>query len=72
MWRSEARVLVGRVVSPPELEDAADGGGAVGEIDVVPVEAEEFAFAEFSVQGEFEQGLPSIRTSRREDLLRLR
>jgi hypothetical protein len=39
------------------LEGAVNGGGAAVEVEVFPVEAEEFAFAESSAQGEFVQGV---------------
>src|SRR5690606_17642852 len=50
------------------LECAADSGGTCVEVEVFPVEAEEFAFAESGVEGEFEQGVQPVSARGREEL----
>jgi hypothetical protein len=68
MRRSKARVLIGGVVSQPVRAGApqggADGDRAAVEVEVFPqvfsAEAEEFAFAESGVEGEFGQGVQPV------------
>lgn len=71
MRRSEARVLVGSVVSPPALKGAADCGGARVEVEVFPAQAEKFALAESGVESEFEQSVRPVSARGREELARL-
>lgn len=45
-----------------------DGGGAAVEVEVFPVEAEEFALAESGAQSEFIQGVKPVTVGRMEKL----
>ncbi|OKJ75050.1 hypothetical protein AMK30_12410 [Streptomyces sp. CB02460] len=47
---------------------AVDGGGAAVEVEVFPVEAEEFALAESGAQGEFVQGVKPVAVGRLKEL----
>jgi len=54
----------GQALGAGALEGAVDGGGAAVEIEVFPVEAEEFALAESGAQGEFVQGVKPVAVGR--------
>lgn len=50
----------GQALAAGALEGAVDGGGSAVEVEVFPVEAEEFALAESGAQGEFVQGMQPV------------
>lgn len=55
---------VGEAAGAGALERAADGGGACAEVEVFPVEAEEFALAESGAEGEFVQRVEPVGAGR--------
>lgn len=57
----------GQALGAGALEGAVDGGGAAVEVEVFPVEAEEFALAEPGAQGEFVQGVQMVIGGRLEE-----
>jgi hypothetical protein len=58
----------GQAAGVGALEGTVDAGSAVVEVEVLPVEAEEFAFAEAGAEGEFVQGVQSVAAGRLEEL----
>ncbi|GHI41671.1 hypothetical protein Sviol_60790 [Streptomyces violascens] len=58
----------GQALAAGALEGAVDGGGSAIEVEVFPVEAEEFALAESGTQGEFVQRVQTIIGGRLEEL----
>ena len=58
----------GQALGAGALEGAVDGGGSPIEVEVFPVEAEEFALTESGAQGEFVQGVQTIIGGRLEEL----
>lgn len=57
----------GQTLGAGALEGAVDGGGTAVEIEVFPVEAEEFALAESGAQGEFVEGVKPVAVGRVEE-----
>ncbi|KJS63114.1 hypothetical protein VM95_05280 [Streptomyces rubellomurinus] len=55
---------VGQATGAGALEGAAEAGGSAGQVEVFPVQAEEFTLAESGVQGEFVQGVKAVAAGR--------